>query len=411
MVNFEREAAASVENADVTIVGGAGHVGIPLALSLASCGLRVNVNDRNEIALAMLQSGQLPFIENGGDVALADALKHRRLTFTVSPDKISTKGPVIVTIGTPVDEFMNPVQRVVQNCIDELLPFLKDGQLLIMRSTVFPGTTEWLSKYLQSRGRDLRVSFCPERIIQGHGLREIREVPQIVSGMTEEAAREAADFFRCIAPEIVFLPPTEAEFAKLFCNAYRYLEFAITNEFYLMAKSADVDYHRILEGMKHNYPRLARIPGPGYAAGPCLFKDTAQLAAFAGNQFGLGHAAMLVNEGLVLRVIELLKKQFDISKMTVGLLGMAFKAECDDIRSSLSYKFKKALAAQCQRVLTTDPFVPASVDPEIIPVEQVLHESDLLVLCTPHVVYKRLDVSQKPVFDLWRHLSATSAFH
>ncbi len=410
MMNFEREAAASVENADVTIVGGAGHVGIPLALSLAASGLRINVNDRNKSALAMLQSGQLPFLENGGDVALSDALKQRRLTFTVSPDKISTSGPVIVTIGTPVDEFMNPVQRVVQDCIDQLLPFLKDGQLLIMRSTVFPGTTEWLSKYLHSRGRDLKVSFCPERITQGQGLKEIREVPQIVSGTTEEAAREAAELFRCIAPEIVFLPPTEAEFAKLFCNAYRYIEFAITNEFYLMAKSAGVDYHRILEGTKHNYPRL-RIPGPGYAAGPCLLKDTAQLAAFAGNQFGLGHAAMLVNEGLVLRVLEHLKKQFEISKMTIGLLGMAFKAECDDIRSSLSYKFKKALAAQCKRVLTTDPFVPASVDPEILPAEQVVRESDLLILCTPHGVYERVHVGQKPVFDLWGHLSTPSAFH
>jgi UDP-N-acetyl-D-mannosaminuronic acid dehydrogenase len=150
--------------------------------------------------------------------------------------------------------------------------------------------------------------------------------------------------FERIAPEVIRLSPMEAEFAKLFANAYRYIEFAVTNEFYLIAKAAGVDYHRVLNGMKRNYPRLRAIPGPGYAAGPCLVKDTMQLSAFASNQFGLGHAALLVNEGLVLRVVEDIKRRFDLPTMTIGLLGMAFKAESDDIRASLSYKRKPSMA-------------------------------------------------------------------
>src|ERR1041385_5678145 len=334
------EAPTTVENADVTVVGGAGHVGIPLVLALAEAGLRVNVNDLNLETLDVLKSGRLPYLEDGADGVLAKALAAKRLVFTSSPDQVSTGGPVIVTIGTPVDEFQNPVRQVVQDCIDWMLPAVKDGQLIVLRSTVFPGTTDWVNAYLKSKGRKLQVAFCPERVVQGYGLKELRAMPQIVSGCTQEAERAAAELFERIAPEVVIVTPMEAVFAKLFCNAYRYIEFAATNEFYLVTKSAGIDYQRVMSAMKHNYPRLKSMPRPGFAAGPCLVKDTMQLSAFARNQFGLGHAALLINEGLVLHVIEDIKRRCDLSNTTIGLLGMAFKAESDDTRASLSYKFK-----------------------------------------------------------------------
>jgi UDP-N-acetyl-D-mannosaminuronic acid dehydrogenase len=392
----------TVENADITVVGGAGHVGIPLVLALAESGLRVNVNDLNQATLDTLAAGKLPFIETGAEPVLARALANKRLVFSNGPDRISTGGPVIITIGTPIDEFLNPVRRVVQDCVEPLLPRLADGQLVILRSTVFPGTTDWLASRLDSKGRKLRIAFCPERVVQGNGLNELQAMPQIVSGTSPEAEREAAALFERIAPEVVALSPLEAEFAKLFANAYRYIEFAATNEFYLIAKAAGVDYHRVLQGMKHNYPRLKSMPRPGYAAGPCLVKDTMQLSAFASNQFGLGHAALLINEGLVLRVIEDMKRRFDLSGMTVGLLGMAFKAESDDVRASLSYKFKKVLMSQAKAVLTTDPFV--KTDPDLVPLETVVAKSDLLILCAPHAAYKSADFKGKPVFDVWGHV-------
>ena len=249
---------------------------------------------------------------------LAKALAAKRLAFTNSSEQISIGGPVIVTIGTPIDEFLNPVRRVVQDCIDAILPTLEDGQLLVLRSTVFPGTTDWLASYLQSKGRKLNVAYCPERVVQGYGLKELREMPQIVSGVTPEAERAAAELFERIAPEAVVVSPIEAEFAKLFSNAYRYIEFAAANEFYLVAKSAGVDYQRVLTAMKHNYPRLKSMPRPGFAAGPCLVKDTMQLSAFARNQFGLGHAALLINEGLVLHVVEDLKRQYKLNTRRSG---------------------------------------------------------------------------------------------
>jgi len=399
-------APTTVENADVTVVGGAGHVGVPLVLALAEAGLRVNINDLNKESLDTLEGGRLPFIEYGAEGVLSKALINRRLVFTHSSDRISSRGPVIITIGTPIDEFLNPVRKVVQDCIDALLPSLADGQLVVLRSTVFPGTTEWLTAYLQAQGRKLKVAFCPERVVQGNGLRELREMPQIVSGTTPQAEREAAKLFERITPEVVVLSPIEAEFAKLFANAYRYIEFAATNEFYLIAKSAGVDYQRVLMAMKHNYPRLQGMPRPGYAAGPCLVKDTMQLGAFARNQFALGHAALLINEGLVLHVIEDLKRRYDLANTTVGLLGMAFKAESDDIRASLSYKFKKALSGQTRAVLTTDPLV--TIDPEIRPLDDVIARSDLLILCAPHAAYRQTDFKGKPVFDVWGHLEGAN---
>ncbi len=390
---------ADVRTADLTVVGGAGHVGIPLVLSFAAKGLTVNVNDLNVDSLAALKSGRLPFIEYGAEELLQQALRDDRLVFTSRPDEISTSGPVIVTIGTPVDEFLNPERHIILNCIDNLLPHLGDGQLLVLRSTLYPGTTDGVLAHLKRKQRDLKVAFCPERIVQGYGIEELNRMPQIVSGTTPEAADEAAALFQTIAPEIVLLEPIEAEFAKLFGNAYRYIEFAVTNQFYLIAQSAGLDYQRILKAMKYNYPRARNIPKPGYAAGPCLMKDTMQLTAFARNEFSLGNAAMLVNEGLPLHVIGNLRRRFDLGKMTVGLLGMAFKSEVDDVRASLSYKFKKVLNGFAHEVLTTDPFV--TVDPELLPLDEVIARSDILILCTPHNCYKTLDLKGKPVVDVW----------
>lgn len=386
--------------ADLTVVGGAGHVGVPLVLSFAAKGLTVNVNDLNIESIAKLRAGQLPFIEYGADALLSDALRNNRLVFSSSPSEISGSGPVVITIGTPVDEFLNPVRSVVQRCIDSLLPHIRDHQLIVLRSTLYPGTTDWIDEHLRRIGRQIKIAFCPERIVQGYGVEELANMPQIVSGTTPEAAREAAALFRMIAPEIVVMEPAEAEFAKLFNNAYRYIEFATTNQFYLIAKSAGLDYQRILRGMKHNYPRAKNIPTPGYAAGPCLMKDTMQLAAFARNEFTLGNAAMLVNEGLPLHVIADLRRRFDdLPTKTVGLLGMAFKSEIDDIRASLSYKFKKSLNGYVRETLTTDPFV--TVDPDLLPLEDVIERCDILILCAPHKIYLDADFKGKPVIDVW----------
>jgi UDP-N-acetyl-D-mannosaminuronic acid dehydrogenase len=193
--------------------------------------------------------------------------------------------------------------------------------------------------------------------------------------------------------------PKEAEFAKLISNAYRYITFATSNQFYMMVTSAGLDYHRMLASLKDGYPRMADLPRPGFAAGPCLYKDTLQLAATYSDTFGLGYAAMQVNEGLPAFVVEQLAARHPLEGLSVGVLGMAFKAESDDVRSSLSYKLKKLLTYRAKAVLTTDPFV--TTDRELLPLEQVLERSDVFVLAVPHQAYKGLDTKGKPVIDVW----------
>src|SRR5262245_7913534 len=151
--SIARHVPTTVENADITVVGGAGHVGIPLTLAFAESGMGVNVNDHNQESLDTLKAGRLPFIEHGADVVLAKVLANDRLAFSNSPDRISASGPVIVTVGTPIDEFLNPDYRAVRDCVDAILPTLADGQLVVLRSTLFPGTTDWLASHLKEKGR------------------------------------------------------------------------------------------------------------------------------------------------------------------------------------------------------------------------------------------------------------------
>lgn len=387
---------------DICIVGGAGHVGLPLALSFAQRGKTVLIYDLNQSALDSIARGEVPFMEDGANELLPALLPTGRLRFTTDATRVAQCKSVIITIGTPVDEFLNPVFSLIRSCIEDLLPNFVDDQLIVLRSTVYPGTTEWLAHRLAESGKNLHVSFCPERVVQGKALEEIQKLPQLVSGVTEEAANRAAQLFLDVAPEVVFLSPIEAEFAKLCTNAYRYIEFAIANEFYMITRSAGVDHHRVLEGMSRDYPRAKNIPRAGFAAGPCLFKDTMQLSAFSNNKFSLGHSAMLVNEGLVLTIVDEIANTHDIKNLTIGLLGMAFKADNDDTRSSLSYKLKKVLKFKAKRVVTTDPHV--QTDAELITVEEVVAVSDLLILCVPHKSYRDLNTQGKFVVDIWGFL-------
>jgi UDP-N-acetyl-D-mannosaminuronic acid dehydrogenase len=394
-----RKAKTKAPNYDVVVVGGAGHVGAPLSIVLAEKGLQTLIYDISQKALDVLAKGTLPFLEEGGEPLLKEVLAGRKLGFSNEVGDIRGIPYVVLTIGTPVDEFHNPVLRVLTDCMDALLPYLSDDQTIILRSTVFPGATDFLDGYLKSHGRQSLVAFCPERVVQGKAIREIQSLVQMVSGTTKAAEESAAQLFGRVAHKIVRLRPMEAEFAKLFCNAYRYMQFAIANQFYMLADAAGLSYGRIRKGLMEDYPRMRDLPGAGFAAGPCLYKDTLQLVAFSENQMGLGLSAIQVNEGMPAYIISCLKRRYPLKRMTVGLLGMAFKADSDDARSSLSYKLKKLLMLHAKAVLATDPFV--SGDPSLLPLEDVVRRSDVLVLCTPHTAYVNAELRGKKVHDIW----------
>jgi UDP-N-acetyl-D-mannosaminuronic acid dehydrogenase len=263
---------------------------------------------------------------------------------------------------------------------------------------VFPGVTALVEKMIVGLGVAIEVAFCPERIAEGKAMTELFELPQIVSARTPAGTKRASALFSRLTGKIVVMTPEEAELAKLFTNVWRYIKFATANQLFMMANEQGLDFDRIRRGLAEDYPRAADMPAAGFAAGPCLFKDTMQLAAFNHNNFPLGHAAMAVNEGLPLYLVHRLEQRFDLASMTVGILGMAFKAGSDDIRSSLSYKLKRILAFKADAVLCTDPYV--TVDPGLLPLEEVLARSDLLVVGAPHPEYRGLAVD-KPAADVW----------
>ncbi|MGA8366110.1 MAG: nucleotide sugar dehydrogenase, partial [Candidatus Acidiferrales bacterium] len=379
-----------------------------LSIVFAAKKRRVLIYDLNQESMDVIRGGRMPFMEHGAEPLLREALAQGLLTCTSKAEDIAGAKTVVITIGTPVDEFLSPSLRVMTRCFDDLFPFLSEEQLIVIRSTVYPGLTESIAEYARGKGKRLKLAFCPERILEGHAIQELQSLPQIVSGTTPQAEEDAAKLFSLIAPEVVRLSPMEAELAKVFTNSYRYIQFAVTNQFYMIASAAGVDYYRILEGMKRNYPRSKDFPTAGLTAGPCLFKDTMQLASFYRNQFGLGFQAMLVNEGMPQFIVDKLAATYNLEEMTVGLLGMAFKAESDDPRFSLSYKVKKILMFRAKAVLTTDPYVRG--DSALLPVDEVVRKSDILILCAPHHEYRSLNLGHKVIVDIWNFWGQGSLF-
>ena len=392
---------------DVCVIGGGGHVGLPFALICADSGLRTVIYDVDRRKVEQIRSGEMPFFEEGAEEMLRRTLASGRLEVEDRAEPLSDCRFLVMIIGTPVDEHLNPSFTAIDRALRASLAYLRDGQILILRSTVFPGTSLRIQRFLAEAGLAIEVACCPERVAQGYSLREFRELPQLLSAFDPAALAAVRGLFAHFAREFVEMSPMEAELCKLMTNAWRYVQFATVNQFYMLATANGVDFDRILEGCRHNYPRMAGMPGPGLAAGPCLVKDTMQLAAFSHNHFMLGHAAMLVNEGLPNHLIELARRDGELTGATVGILGMAFKAGSDDPRDSLAYKLRKLLALEAREVLCTDPHVP---DPNLVPLERVLAEADVLFVATPHEEYRRLPpLAGKRVIDVWNCLRKPAA--
>lgn len=384
---------------DVCIVGGCGHVGLPLAIMLSQKGKDVVVYDIDKEKTESCKSGKMPFYEEGADELLAEVLKEGRLSFSNDSSSVRKASVIILIVGTPVDEHLNPEFNIMKKSIEDIEEYLDESQLLILRSTVYPGLTKRIKEWLEEKGKKMDIAFCPERILEGKAIKELSALPQIISSFTDSGIQRAKELFNVLTDDIVVVEPMEAELAKLYSNVWRYIKFAVSNQFYTIANDYGMDFYNIYYAMTHNYSRCKDFPTPGFAAGPCLFKDTMQLGAFNNNDFNLGHTAMLINEGLPNYVFKQLKRQYDLSKVTIGILGMAFKAESDDIRESLSYKIKKIAESEGKIVLCSDPYVN---DSTFVSKEELIEKSDIIIIATPHNEYKHLKIScSKKVVDIW----------
>ena len=391
---------------DICVVGGLGHVGLPLGISLAQSGKQVVLYDINQKTIDIVSQGKMPFVEEGAEDILQDVLG-KTLFISSAKQVISESYFVVIVIGTPVDEHLNPKFTIFKHFFDEIIDLISDNQHIVLRSTVFPGSTEKIKQYLESKGKHTKVSFCPERIAQGKAMEELRSLPQIISSFDDDALSEARELFSLLTKDIVVLTPVEAELAKLFTNIWRYIQFAISNQFYQIATQQNLDFYKIYDAITYNYPRAQSFPPAGFAAGPCLFKDTMQLAAYSNNSFFLGHAAMLINEGLPNVIVQRLKDKYPLKNKTVGILGMTFKANNDDIRESLSFKLRKLLDIEAGKVLCSDVYINEET---FVSPQELVRAADIVILATPHKEYASLDVKDKVLVDVWNFYGTGGLF-
>jgi UDP-N-acetyl-D-mannosaminuronic acid dehydrogenase len=382
---------------DVAIIGGCGRVGLPLGVALASRGLSVTLVDVDTRAVEIVGRGEAPFLESDIELPLREAISAGRLAATTDPRAIRAASVVIIVVGTATNNHRKSDKEAMVNVIDSYASHMHDRQLIVLRSTLSPGTTRVVERALTRHRIAAEVAYCPERIAEGKAMTELFSLPQIVAARSQAARTRAECLFGNLTALTVTLDPEEAELAKLFTNAWRYLKFAISNEFWTISTNAGVDYNRVRQAMVRDYPRASDIPPAGFAAGPCLLKDTSSLAAYSDDCFSLGRAALLINEGLPFYAVSRLERKYPLVDMSVGILGMAFKAGSDDTRASLSYKLRDALIARDVVTFCTDPY---AVDPDLVPLAEVLRRVDLIVIGAPHPEYRDLD-ADVPIVDIW----------
>lgn len=368
----------------ITVIG-LGRVGLPLAIYLAENKFQVFGVDNDLAKLETLNRGEMPFFEERAEPLLKKHIR-KGLKFTDDLQYAAKNSAVLIlTLGTPVDEFLNPVFSQIESIIKDLNSFLRKGHLLVLRSTVSPGTTEYIKRYIEKHselkvGKDVFLAFCPERIAEGKSLEELPDVPQIVGVLDEESGKKTAALFNRITSKVLLTDARSAELAKLFCNMFRYINFAVGNEFMVIAEEHDRDIYQIIDLVNNGYKR-GGLKSPGFAAGPCLYKD----GFFLVNKFPFSELITIswrINEMLPAFLISKIKENREIDSTKVAILGLGFKANIDDTRNSLAFRVKKIFKMEGAEVYLHDPYVSSET------LEETLKGADIVVIAMNHDQYK-----------------------
>ena len=389
----------------ISIVGGGGRVGLPLGIVLADAGHSVSIIDLDKNRVNSINSRIMPFFESGA-AELLNKLALDQLSASIDNSKIEGTDVCILIVGTPVLEDGTPSANSLIQLVSNLIPHLINVKMLMLRSTVYPGITHQLKKLLKDSGLDITVSFCPERIAEGNAIKELKMLPQIVGAEDKMSIELSSKIFSNIGSRVIITSIKEAELIKLFANSYRYIQFGIANEFFQICKSNDINWENVWNGLTSDYPRAANLPKPGFAAGPCLVKDTHQLNYYYNNNFELGKSALQVNENLPDFIVSQLEKNFDLKNLTIGILGMTFKGNVDDFRDSLSFNLLEIIQKVAKEVICSDALLQKEY---FVSENQILEDSDVIIIATPHDQYRAI-ITEKPIIDIWRITQNVSLF-
>jgi UDP-N-acetyl-D-mannosaminuronic acid dehydrogenase len=377
-------------DADVSVIG-LGRVGLPLALSFADRGLRVIGVDKDPDRLAALAAGRMPFTEQGAQEVLDRVLEAGTLTTSADARDAARARDIVLTLGTPSFSHIEIDMRDIRSVLDDLLPVLESGHGIILRSTIAPGTTEFVAGYLTKHrgfvvGEDVFVTHAPERIAAGRFLEEIDTLPCIVGGVGDRSGERTAALFSVFAAPIVQTSPVQAELAKIWTNILRYTQFALPNLLMMDCEQYGANVFDVIELINRDYPR-GGMASPGLTAGTCLRKDFA-FSEEKSNAPGMLLGVSRVNESVPLFLVQGMTRRLgSLNGRKVAVLGLAFKRDTDDERDSLAHKLVRLLERELADVVVHDPHVASPTTP----FDDSVDGADVVVVATNHSDFGRPD--------------------
>jgi UDP-N-acetyl-D-mannosaminuronic acid dehydrogenase len=396
-------------NKATVCVLGLGRVGLPLSVVLANSGLNVIGVDIDREKVIKISRGEAPFRENKLEESLRRALESKKFEATTESIRGLARADIIlVTVGTPITTQYYMDYSQLHGALEEILGGSLAMKAIGFRCTLIPGTlSNLVIPFLEEKsglkaGVDFALAMCPERILEGHAIEELYRLPEIVGGVNDVSNAIFTELFKKINPKkaILHTTPTGAELAKLFTNIYRYVNFALANEFAIWAEMYGEDAHEIIKVANYDYPRC-NIPKPGFAGGPCLGKDGFLLdnnTTFS----SIISTAWKLNEAVPQHVVESLRRKIgQLYGKRISVLGLAYKAESDDTRLSSCVKLVEILKGYGATVLVHDPYVPNTLS-----IDKVLENPDLVIIAVDHPEFsqlaKRIDDSGCGlVYDVW----------
>jgi UDP-N-acetyl-D-mannosaminuronic acid dehydrogenase len=398
---------------------GLGRVGLPLALCFADHGFRVLGVDHDPAVLDLIRAGRMPFAEAGTQELLERVANTDRLELTERAADAAQADDIVITIGTPSFSHVESDLRQVRAAVDDLLPLLRPGHALILRSTIAPGTTEFVAGYLEKRrdlrvGEDVYVAHAPERIAAGRFLEEITSLPCIIGGVGDASTERAAQVFSVFGAPIVKTTPMQAELAKIWTNILRYATFALPNLLMMDCERYGANVFEVIDLINRDYPR-GGIAMPGMTAGTCLRKDFA-FSEERSNSPGMLLAVSRVNESVPLFLVEGIKRRMGtLASRKVAVLGLTFKRNTDDERDSLSPKLIRLLERELADVAVCDPHAPSPTQP----LHDAVQDADVVIVATNHSEFEHPEALSEIVaraadecllVDPWNALGTAQVF-
>ena len=370
----------------VAVVGGAGHIGLPLSCFIQNKGIQTIIIDKNEEALSLIKQSIPPFTEKDFQSNLTNANK-AGLEVSSDISDIKSCNLVIVTLGTSSKK---EDKELFEGVISDVLREIKNESVLLLRSTVEKGMVENVEQESNEQSKNILIAYCPERLAEGFAFEEIELLPQIVGCKNEIEYKKVKSFFDLLKIETIYVNYSEAEFIKLFLNTYRYSQFSLVNYFSNIAKNNSIDFKKILDLAKQDYPRLNGIPDPGFVGGPCLIKDSKTFINSYGDQDGIIEKLHITNEEFINLIVLEIGEKFEGKKIIQ--LGLTFKPNSDDLRDSQSIVLNNILKKLNYEIEIVEPNLKGYKN-----YEDILSFSKNVLITTFHDEFKDYNFDGKKV--------------